>query len=639
MTRTKGSLSSQKRTLFVAVVAVFFISFAVSSSYRGMAHDEGIGGFRLGAERIIAHQPILSDVDIEVGNDAPKVPARLIYIILIAIGFKIFGFNLVALHIFPYLLQIINPCLFFIIVFRLYKSIWWGLVGALFFILHPFNVVFLNLQHNTPIFMFFLLIILLLFESAIKKPEMLILCGVVASLLILTRFEGGVMFVTILYGMYIIYRWNTGIPVKWLMLSLGALLITYLMFAFYFGFPVFYHKYYLPQLLQRQALSGSQFSFYGLTMHAFRNFLNWYFCGKLIAPFLCILIVIGTFTQMKKRIFYPIAIFLPYFLFLLFIYNGRYNVGNLPVATLSVPGFLLLLLSGIQVVSSFFSSLLLKVNLKVKRNSLLYLKRFINFLLPQKVIGSIFVVCILGFFCRSAYSLAIVVEDIIPASTMLRIVKYNPPMPGNPLYKEAYVQLNREERFSVELREELFRTVRGNYRSWFLRKIGEYAFDHGTPEQARTDADFSYVDGYRSKDKWEKDRYHFEGTSPLWSDEYPKRIGAFPFGKGGSFVYKFDFPKPIDYVTISDIHMQWGGGDVTKMWTSTDGEHWTLRYNNWNLRYRKDYYYQFFEDEFDGYKSLFIKYYFHAGDKTRTGNDNRGACLEEFSLAVKYKEQ
>ena len=30
---------------------------------------------------------------------------------------------------------------------------------------------------------------------------------------------------------------------------------------------------------------------------------------------------------------------------------------------------------------------------------------------------------------------------------------------------------------------------------------------------------------------------------------------------------------------------------------------------------------------------------FYAGDKTRTGNDNRGASLEKFSLAVKYKEE
>ena len=90
---------------------------------------------------------------------------------------------------------------------------------------------------------------------------------------------------------------------------------------------------------------------------------------------------------------------------------------------------------------------------------------------------------------------------------------------------------------------------------------------------------------------------------------------------------------------MSDIHTQWGLGDVTKMWTSTDGEHWTLRYNDWNVHYTKDYYYQFFADEFKDCKTLFIKYYFYAGDQTRTGNDNRGASLEEFAFAVTYKEK
>lgn len=626
----KNSLS-QKQVIFGVVLLIFFISFFVSSSYRGIAHDEGIGGFRAGAMRILARQPIF-DAEKEGGD--PKDPARLIYIVLIAIGHKIFGFNLVAYHIFPYILQILNPCLFFIVVFRFYKSVWWGLAGTLLFIVHPFILVHLNQQHNHPIFMFFLLMLLLLFESALQNPKLLTIFGVIASLLILTRFEGGVIFVTLFYGIYILYRWKIGIPVRWLILSFGALLVTHSVFAVSFGFPIHYPIYYMSHLLQRQADYSARFSYYALTRQAMRIFLNWFFCGKLIAPFLVLLIGIGAFDQMKKRIFHPILLFVPYFLFLLFIYNGRFDAAYLAVATFCVPGFILLLLRGIQVVSSFCSGLLLRT----PQNNPSQGKNLRLSSVFQHFISVAIVLVLLGFFGRSMYSLTIITEDGIPASTMWRIVKYNPPMPGNPLYKEPYAQLSREENFPIKLREELYKTVRGNYRSWYLNTLGKYAFEHNLPEKTRIHADFSYADDYDSQDKWEADRYHVDGTSPLWNDERPGRIGAFPLGKSGSFVYKFDFPKPIDHVTISDIHTQWGFGDVTKMWTSTDGEHWTLRYNNWNVRYTEDYYYQFFEDEFDGQKSLFVKYYFFAGDKTRTDDDNRGSSLEEFSLAVKYRE-
>ncbi len=635
MNTTKNSLSQKHATLGVMAL-IFCMSFFVSSSYRGIAHDEGIGGFRAGAMRILARQPILSGADIESGTDAVKLPARLIYLIFIAIGCKIFGINLVAFHIFPYLLQIINPCLFFLVAYRLYKKMWWGFAGALLFIFHPFNFVYLNQQHTHPIFVFFLLILLLLLDSSVRNPKLLVILGAVSSLLLLTRFTGGVIFVTMIYTVYIVNRWSRGIPLKWLLLSLGALLITYSVFALYFGFPVLFPFYYFPSLLQRsEAFEGSiSLSFYQATMQAFRNILNWYFCGKLIAPFLVLLVFIGAITQIRQRVFLPIALYLPHFLFISLVFPGRVDAGWLEPLTFSVPGFILMLLSGIQTIHH----VLFSGTLRIKRN-VANVTRAIQFPFLQKLLVPVVMIILLGFFGRSAYSLAIVAEDSHPASTMWRIVKNNPPLPGNPLYKEPYIQLNREERLPVKLREEVYKTVRGSYRSWYIHRVGQYAFEQDLPEQAGSHADFFYVDDYEAKDKWETDRYHIEGTSPLWNDEFPGRIGAFPFGKGGSFVYKFDFSSPIDDVIISDIHTQWGFGDVTKMWTSTDGEHWTLRYYNWNVHYSKDYYYQFFEEEFDGQRSLFVKYYFFAGDKTRTSNDNRGSGLEEFSLAVKYKER
>jgi hypothetical protein len=637
--------NSQKRAILIIGLVIFFISLVVSSSHRGTIDDGAltIDGAE-GARIVSAHQLSLvfsneENIENKLVTKLPthelvKIPARLTYLLSIAIGYKIFGISLLALHLFPYVLQILNPCVFFIIAYRFSKSMWWGLAGALFFIFHPFNLMWLNIPYNSPIFMFFLLMLILLLESSLKNPKLLIIFGVATVLLMLTRFGEGVMFVLLLYAAYIMQRWSTGIPVRWILLSIGALLVMYSMFAFYFGFPLEYPIYYLPTLLQRQAEYGADLSFYQSTIRAFRVFVYWYFCGKFMTPFLLMLTLIGAFVQVRKRIFYPIVIFLPHVLFLLFVANVRYDLAGLKGQPYSVPGFILLLLSGIQIVSKYYSMLLVRV----RQSKLLGVKRPTRFSGVQKSVSVIIIVVILGFFFRSAYSLAITVEDVLPATTMWRIVKYNPLLPGDPLYKQTYIQLSPEERIPALLREEVYKAVQGNYRSWYLPKIGEYAFEHGLPEKARTHADFFYFDEYSSKNKWEADRYHFEGTSPLWNDEFPGRIGAFPSGKSGSFVYKFDFPNSIDYITISDIHTQWGIGDVTKMWTSTDGEHWRIRYNNWNVRYTEDHYYQFFEDEFDGQRSLFVKYYFFAGDKTRASNDNRGASLEEFSLAVKYRE-
>jgi hypothetical protein len=317
--------------------------------------------------------------------------------------------------------------------------------------------------------------------------------------------------------------------------------------------------------------------------------------------------------------------------FLLFIYNGRYEIVFLPVATFSVPVFLLIVVSGIQTVSRYAAGLIGRLKGGKTAEGWPRTPR------RQIVVGVVILLGILGAFGRAIYSMAIIVEDAQPASTMWHIVKNNPPLPGNPAYQTPYIQLTPEERMEVRLREELYKTVRGDYRSWYLHRIGQQAFELNLPETSGQQADFVYYDEFDSPEQWEADRMLLEGESALWSEEYPGRIGAFPVGKSGTFVYKFDFPQPIDAVTISDIHTQWGFGDVVKMWTSTDGEQWILRHHNWNVRYTEDPYYWFFEHEFDGQTSLFIKYEFQAGDTTRTGNDNRGASLDEFMLAVTYK--
>ena len=238
---------------------------------------------------------------------------------------------------------------------------------------------------------------------------------------------------------------------------------------------------------------------------------------------------------------------------------------------------------------------------------------------------------------RSTIRLGKVADDVIPSSTMWHIVRANPPMPGNSDYKEPFVLLHDGSQLPVKLREEVVKAVRGVYRPWNLNYIGKYSYQHGLPEDARAQADFSYFDEYDSEKKWKQDLYYLEGNSVLWNEKRPGRIGAFPLNTHGTVIYKFEFASPVKSVTLSDKHTQWGPGDVTSMWTSVDGEHWVLRYSTPNARFTKDYYYEYFEQEFENSRTFFVKYYFYAGDASREVDDNRGASLEEFSLAVVYK--
>lgn len=626
-----GLRRMMEHPLVLPLCLILVLSAVVSSAYRGVCHDEGISVFDRWAKNILAGQSIFTDPNQELGA---KGPARLIYVALIALSYKLVGINLLALHLFPYLIQIINPALFFVIAYRLYANRWWAFAAAVLFIFQPFNLVYLNQQHNHPIFVFFLLLLVIVWDRAIINPKWLMLFGGLATLLLLTRFEDAVIFVVVLYSVYLLRVWgprtgirsHLGLIVTWLCFSVGAMGIVYAVFAVVFNFPLLFPVHYLPHLIARQDIYAVGVSFYELTTVAVQFFLGWYFCGRLFASFLFVLLGIGVSAQLKKYTFYPLALFLPYFLFIALVYKAREDLANLEPVTFSTIGFILILGHGLQITHAYISRRVQRV-------------RFRHVLAFQRGCGIVFIMIALFFFGRTTSSLAYIAEGAHPSTNMWRIVRTHPPLPGNPAYPDPVIQLSSTERIPVLLREYLYHEVNGRYRSWYLQHIGQTAFDRNLPAQERATADFAYVETFDSPSQWQRERIHIEGSSPLWNDNYPGQIGAFPVGKSGSFVYKFEFSRPIARVLLSDRHTQWGPGDVTRMWTSTDGEHWTLRYDNWNVNYIQDYYYQVFEKELVGQRALWVKYYFKAGDKTRTGNDNRGASLDEFSIAVTYQPE
>lgn len=611
-----GNILQSKHGNAAIFIALFILSIAANSFYRGIAHDEGLGSYCNGAIRILSGVPLVVP-----GNELEdsRYPARLLYMIFIAIGVKLLGWNLAALHLFPYLIQLFNPLLFFIAARRFFNDTKWAIGGTLLFLVHPFDVVFLNQQYSSPFFDFLLLALVILFQRAIDHPKLLIWFGVCSSLLLFTRLEDGIIFVSWLYFAYLLHCWKH-LPWKWLAASLGAFVATHAFMAWYFQFPLSYPVYAIRRILGFQANYGAGMSYIDLTKAAIRNFTAWYFGGKFLATFVVIFLLLGTFTQIRTRIFYPACLFFPHFLFMLLVYNGRKEVVMLGLPYTVIP-FLLLLMTGMQTCLSALPADRRKKITSIKSAALAFM-----------------LLVMLAAWAMQANRLGHVMNDTIPSASIWRIIKANPPLPGHPSYQEPVVRLTPEETLPIKLRETVYQQVLGTHRPEGFEVIGKYTKENHLFETMAAQADFSYVDTYDSKERWETDRRNFAGDSTLWNDEYPGKLGAFPLHASGSFEYHFTFPKQIEYVIIQDTHSQWGPKDRMRLWTSSDGKKWTVRYGDLRARYKSDPYYQFFDSEFDGQTTLFIKYEFYAGDAERKGNDNRGASLDEFGLLVKYRQ-
>lgn len=221
--------------------------------------------------------------------------------------------------------------------------------------------------------------------------------------------------------------------------------------------------------------------------------------------------------------------------------------------------------------------------------------------------------------------------DIIPSSSLSAIIRHQP----------IYEQAQREAiKFAGPpnlaknaFREEVIKVVLGAYRPSYRSKLAAYAWEIGLPESARQKAGFSYYEPFTNEEQWKQAAFRIEGTSALWTAAHPDRIGAFPLGAEGTVIYKFTFPQSAQKITISDAHTQWGPGDIVRMWISYNGRDWVLQYDD-DIRYQKTYYHHDIAPLPDNVLEFYVKYYFFAGDASRAQDDNRGASLEQFSIAV-----
>ena len=95
------------------------------------------------------------------------------------------------------------------------------------------------------------------------------------------------------------------------------------------------------------------------------------------------------------------------------------------------------------------------------------------------------------------------------------------------------------------------------------------------------------------------------------------------------FVHKFELPESVDGIKISDVHTAWGAQIEIRMWTSPDGEEWTLRYDE-PEKYQHIKYQGILDIEKDlgGQRTLFVKYELDA----RHGNSGFGDIRGDFRV-------
>lgn len=536
--------------------------------------------------------------------------SSVLYPASIAVAYPLVGHTLLASHFVNLFLWILLPVLFFFLLRRMLHNQLWAWIGAIVYLCYPTNLVWLNHNSTEVMIVFWFVLTLLLNEYARTHPALFLLIGITCACMVLTRLFDGLLLTGIL-GAAILYEHRKTIPFKWVVLGFLVFLGVQYLFAIVFGYSLEQYGDYIQQMATNADFRSGQ-DILAKRVAVLKTlmgvYIRWLFADRWLPLFLFCLLL-GIIHQLRKNIIAPTMALVGYSLFLFFsIAHGGFEIFFLRQSVKMIAPLTILLISGAKMIYDW-----------------------IEYIISRKgkwIAPCIFIIILLGcgsLFYRQNLAFIALMSDIIPASSLINIIRNNPvypvfPAPGT----------------NVEIRENMIKAVTGAYRPSYLARVAQQAWEEGVPHQEREQADFAYRATFSDETSWKTNILGMTGTSPLWSAERSGHLGAFPYQAEATLVYKFSFPQKAQKIVLSDIHSQWAPGDVVRMWTSSDGQLWTLRYDD-NLRYQKIHYHEELTEEIAGIQTLYVKYYFYAGDPNRDAADNRGATLDEFSLAITFQ--
>ena len=601
----------QKRvTIIICCLVLTIIAAMTSFVYRGIYPDD-LPRYSAWAETILSHKGL--------GSVSPDSTASVLYHALIALAYILVGKDLFAAHLFPYLFAVITPISMFLLLHQIIRNPLWAFMGTIAYLVFPTNIIWTNQPLTEPIFLFWLMLTMLCIELAKIRYAFLVLVGIAAAFMMLTRLFDGFLYAS-LACMAIIIQHRKQFPIKMVIGAFAGFVGIHLLASFLFDYSLLQYYYYyriMPQhLVSVYPYENTPFM---QTMIAIKSFIRWYSYSIFVPIFLGVLVA-GFMDTLRKNIVFPALCLTAYAGFILFLYQARHiETFNLRLGVKMIPSLIVLFVCGVK---WLYDSLLASQK-----------RHFI-------MMAYIFVVSIIAIFTMTAVQKNIqfitFMTDIIPSSSLWEIIQHRP------VYAQAQPQaalLAQEPAFAEKaFREEVIKVIKGSYRPSYRLKLAQHAWSNNEPRQAREHADFAYHDTFEDGRTWKTDAIEVTGTSLLWTDKHQGHLGAFPYQADGTVVYRFSFPRKAGKIVLSDIHTQWSPDDIVRMWTSFDGQQWTLRHDD-NFYRQKMYYHEVMTEEIEGTQTLYVKYYFYAGDAERSASDNRGASLDEFSLAVTFQAE
>ncbi len=616
--------NQRKRVFWIGLLIILLLSMYLTSKDRRIINHDTYGYWHA-ADTLYFGYTYPSD------NLYPGYPY------LISFSYLLFGHTMLALHIFPYLCFLLLPLLLYITCIRIFKDVKLAVFSSILFMIFPSLFIRLNQATTEPIIVFSALATLLLFDYSTEKSYLLAILLPLCSWLFLVRYDS-ILFVLIITIAISINFWRKRkIPYIYLSAGIIPAILIQIPFALFnlrkssSAMPV-------EKIEAWATISSSQDSIPTATSKTIiflKGLLNQAveisnefqippMILFLLFIILSILIIMGTIYCIRKSKNLTFAIILVYFwsylLIALFYIRGsilRHVARIIPFAIILIACGLVMLL---KILQNMFDKLLQRQKSK----------KLLKLLKLSPAILLTFIILILlsaSLLYSRTYKKS---RSYLYSTSMLNIIK-NPLILPITLQKEYESQLPKS---NINIDYKFENTLSILYADKEFKKFYHPLKDENVLyHQIKEKSDFFYVDDFKT-DKYKKDSYSIQKSSnnlKLWHEKTPGFLGLTDKGEA-TLIYKFEFNKPIDRVTISDYHINYiPAYNIVEMWTSSDnGKNWILRYAD-KKRKLEVKYDQTFETEFDGARSILIKYYF-------LNRLTWVSCLSErFYVAVDFK--
>ena len=526
-----------------------------------------------------------------------------LYSLLLGPSVLIYGRTLMALHFFPILFFLAIPLCLYFLGRHIFRNNLVAFLCALLYLIFPTNLRHLTTPLTEPICVALILASFLLLEKCRRDLKYLPFFGLVLALLFLTRYE--TIPLILLEFIYLIV-----FLIKEKRISRRNVFLIILVIAI-FQIPFVVFNLSEGSLVPGRAIHALQLVYHHLANPETRMYpdypplrlvgvsYNIYLGGN---PLLPVMILGGIcFAWYRRSGLLIIASIWCAALYGLIIFYGT-NTWILRHLTKVTPFICL-----------FICYLLFEIwnlGLKSSRNILSFFP-FVLFLTAL----------ILSVLYTSARDYRAFQDDTrysLERASLLQLSRTNPDIPPVKDWIALKIQ-------KLNVAEETFRAVLGYARKpAYLRKRAEVF------ELENFYSDFTATDFLQQITR-------HDPVDRFWKGPGSGRLGILPKFRDGTITLRFRFEKPVCGMEYCDRHIAWTRDDRVTLLFSLDGEEWETWYSDARC-YDPITYGTYREFPGENHRTIYLKYYFHAGDARREPLDNGGAALEEMAFSVDFYE-